>query len=147
MSDKREEILSRIYTILKTIQNVTVRRDLDEIPEDLRPCIVLLSGNETRSDTAEGRGMQILMMAMTPSICIGVSSSPDGVGPAANAIRAKVLSAILGDATLVTLMGKEAKGRILYNGCDDKLSHGSLMASDLQLNFEIYYCLNPADLA
>lgn len=147
MSDKREEILSRIYTLLKTIQNVTVARDLDEMPEESRPCIVLLSGNETRSDSSEGRGLQVLMMAMAPMIAIGVSSTPDGVGPAANAIRAKILPAILGDAQLVTLMGKEAKGRIFYNGCGDKLSHGNLMASDLQLNFEIYYTLNPADLA
>lgn len=148
MSDRREAILVRIYKILQGIKEFkTVARNLDELPESSRPCAVLIDGDEVRSDTSEGRGRQVVVMNMTPVISIGVSSSPDAIGAEANAIRAKVLPAILGDTTLLGLLSKESRGRILYEGVSGRLSHGSLMASDIQLNFSIFYLLNPDDLS
>lgn len=143
MSDKREEILARLLEILEGIKDfTTVARNLDEMPETGRPCAILMDGDETRSDTSEGIGMQVLIMDMMPVISIGVSSSPENVGTEANALRCKVVPAILRDAELETLIGR--KGRIRFEGVSGKLSHGSLMASDLQLNFSICYTLNPA---
>lgn len=148
MSDAREAILARIYKILQGIKDFkTVARNLDELPESARPCAVLIDGDEVRSDTSEGRGRQVVVMNMTPVISIGVSSSPDEIGADVNALRAKVLPAILGDATLLQLIGKESRGRILYDGVNGRLSHGSLMASDIQLNFSIFYLLNPETLS
>lgn len=145
-ADKREDILARLFTILSGIRNITtVARNIDEMPEGSRPCIVLIDGDEARSDTSRGKAMQTVVMVMTPRIAIGVSNSPDNLGPDINAIRAKVLPAILGDATLATILG--ANGRITYDGLAGKLSQGSLMASDMELNFTIQYPLDINALA
>lgn len=146
MPDKRELILDRIFDILSGIRGVTtIVRNVDEMPEASRPCLVLIDGDEARSDTSRGIGMQPVVMVMSPVIAIGVSSTPSQVGTDANALRVKILPAILGDAQLTALMGKN--GRISYDRADGKLSHGSLMACDLQLVFSIYYPLDPSDLA
>lgn len=146
MSDRREQILARILTILEGIRDfTTVARNLDEMPEGGRPCAVLIDGDETRSDTSEGIGTQPLIMNMMPSLSIGVSSTPEKLGQALSPLRTKVRLAILNDAQLQTLIGR--KGRIRYEGLAGKLSHGSLMGADEQLNFSIFYTLNPADLA
>lgn len=145
-ADKREDILARLFTILSGIRNITtVARNIDEMPEGSRPCIVLIDGDEVRSDTSRGKAMQTVVMVMTPRIAIGISSSPDNLGPDINAIRAKVLPAILGDATLTTILG--TNGRITYDGLAGRLSQGSLMASDMELNFSIEYPLDIKALA
>ncbi|HET7376496.1 MAG TPA: hypothetical protein VFK30_07300 [Anaerolineae bacterium] len=145
-ADKREDILARLFTVLSGIRNITtVARNIDEMPEGSRPCIVLIDGDEIRSDTSRGKALQTVVMVMTPRIAIGISSSPDNLGPDINAIRAKVLPAVLGDATLTTILG--TNGKITYDGLAGKLSQGSLMASDMELNFSIEYPLDIKALA
>lgn len=145
-ADKREDILARLFTILGGIRNITtVARNIDEMPEGSRPCIVLIDGDEIRSDSSRGKAMQTVVMVMTPRIAIGISNSPGNLGPDINAIRAKVLPAVLGDATLTTILG--ANGKITYDGLAGKLSQGSLMASDMELNFSIEYPLDIKTLA
>lgn len=146
MSDKREDILARIFAIIEGISGITtVARNVDEMPEGSRPCIILIDGDEIRSDTSRGHGAQSVVMVMTPQIAIGVSSTPEDIGSSINAIRAKLLPAILGDSQLTGILG--ANGKITYDGLAGKLSQGSLMASDMQLNFSIEYPLDIKHLA
>ena len=50
----------RIFGTTSSISNVTtVTRNMDEMPEAGRPCLVLIDGDETRSDTSRGVGMQL----------------------------------------------------------------------------------------
>src|SRR5512143_4294324 len=145
-ADKREDILARLFTIISTIRNITtVARNLDEMPEGSRPCIVLIDGNEVRADDSRGKGRQTVIMVMTPTIAVGVSSTVADLGADANAIRAKLLPAILTDTTLATILG--TNGKITYDGLAGKLSQGSLMASDMELNFTIEYPLDILGLA
>lgn len=145
MSDRREQILNRIFSILSSIRGVnTVVRNVDEIPEQARPCLVLIDGDEARSDTSRGLGMQPVIIHMAPIIAIGFSAKPEDVGGGANGLRAKILPALLGDAELGSLA--TPNGRIQYNGANGKLSQGSLMACDMQLLFSLSYPLDPADL-
>lgn len=145
-ADKREDILARLFTIISGIRNITtVARNLDEMPEGSRPCIVLIDGNEVRADDSRGKGRQTVIMVMTPIIAVGVSSTVADLGADANAIRAKLLPAILTDTTLATILG--TNGKITYDGLAGKLSQGSLMASDMELNFTIEYPLDILGLA
>jgi hypothetical protein len=145
LSDRREEILYRIEQILNDIPGIlTLFRNVDEIPESSRPCLVLIDGDEAISPTATGRNGQPMVMEMNPIIAIGVSDRPSTLGAQANGFRASILAALLGDAELLALA--TSNGRIHYTGANGKLSHGSLMASDLQLNFTIAYKLDPAEL-
>jgi hypothetical protein len=146
LSDRREEILFRIEQILASIADAnTVIRNVDEIPESSRPCLILIDGDEAISPTSTGRNGQPLIMEMTPVIAIGVSDRPETLGAQANGFRAAILAALLGDTQLQTIIGAP-NGRIQYTGAKGKLSHGSLMASDLQLDFTISYKLDPAEL-
>src|SRR5512143_4303712 len=99
-ADKREDILARLYAIIKTISGITTyARMLGEMPEASRPYIVLIDGNEVRADDSRGKGRQTVIMVMTPTICAGASATSDDVGADVNAIRAKILPAILTDTT------------------------------------------------
>jgi len=142
-NDRREDILSRLYAILKTIKGVSVYRNVDEVPDAKRPYLMLIDGDEVRSDTAAGKNSQPVVMKMSPLILFGTSGTD--VGPDVNALRAKVLPAIMTDATLQTTIGNN--GRILYEGLTGRLSSGPLMASDMQLNLSIFYVLQISTLA
>lgn len=140
MSDVREQILSRIFSILEGIKDFNaVIRNVDEFPEKGRPVASLIDGDEIKSDTSRAVWDQPYVMDMRPMIAIGVSSTPDGIGPDVNALRAKVLKTILTDSQLKGIIGRN--GRIVYDGLSGKLSQGSLMACDMQLNFAISYPL------
>lgn len=138
--DRREAVLSRIIAILANVDDLTtVLRNVDEIPERSRPCAILIDGDERRSETSQGNWESAYIVIMSPIIAIGVSSTPEQVGPDCNALRAKVLSAILNDSQLRTIVGRN--GRIVYEGMIGKLSQGSLMAGDIQLELQIHYPL------
>ena len=118
-------------------------RNVDEMPESSRPCLILIDGDERRSDTSRAIGLQPLVIMMNPVIAIGVSASPHSVGPDVNELRAKILPAVLGDSQLTSLL--TANGRIQYDGANGKLSHGSFMADDLELLFTLHYVFKPND--
>jgi hypothetical protein len=145
MTDRREEILGRIFDVLSTIRGVNiVVRNVDEMNEAQRPCLVLIDGDEIISPTSTGRNGQPMVMEMTPIIAVGVSQKPETLGGQANGFRVAILAALLGDLQLQSMA--TTNGRIQYTGANGKLSHGSLMASDLQLNFTISYALIPSEL-
>ena len=109
------------------------------------PDLILIDGDENVSATARGINGQPLVMEMVPIIAIGVSNKPQNLGADVNGFRAAVLAALLHDAELNMLA--TTNGKLRYTGANGKLSHGSLMASDLQFNFTISYKLDPAEPA
>jgi hypothetical protein len=145
MTDRREDILDRIYAVLLGVRGINDwARNIDEMQELQRPCLILIDGDEVISPTSTGRNGQPMVMEMTPIIAIGVSDKPETLGAQANGFRAAILAGLLADAQLQGLA--TTNGRIQYTGANGKLSHGSLMASDLQLNFTISYKLDPSEL-
>ncbi|HET7376547.1 MAG TPA: hypothetical protein VFK30_07555, partial [Anaerolineae bacterium] len=109
-------------------------------------CIVLIDGDEGLADGFRNKGGSApIIMMMSPRIAIGVSTSVDDLGPSVNAIRAALVPAIMKDASLATILSPN--GKITYDGLAGKLSQGSLMASDMELNFSIEYPLDINTLA
>ncbi len=145
MTDRRELILQRLLKIMEGIPGIrTIKRNVDMMPEDVRPCLILIDGDEQRADGALGYGMRPVVMTMSPMISLGVSAVSEDVGAEINAFRAKLIPAILGDSTLVNEL--TSNGKVAYDGLLGRLSSGNLMASDMQLNFAITYPLHPASM-
>ena len=144
MPDLREPILDRIETLLANVRGARIFRNSDEINEQMRPCIVLIDGNESASPTSRGRNNQPLVVEMTPNIAIGVSASPDNLGPQVNDLRSQVIGVLANDATLGGLLSEN--GAIVYAGSNGKLEMGSLPGCDLQMMFTLKYPLKPLEL-
>jgi hypothetical protein len=143
--DRREAVLSRLFDLITAIGDFNAaERNLDELPEGVRPCAVLIDGDENRSADSEGRNGQPIIMVMTPIIAIGVSGQVDDIGPNLSSLRSQVISKTLNDATLRSIIGPN--GKVIYDGLTGKLSHGSLMAADAEIRFAISYPLKPAAL-
>lgn len=149
-SDIREAVLTRLADLLAGISDFTfTARNLDELPETKRPCAILIDGDENRSTETLGINGQPLMMQMAPIVAIGASQL-DGsdLGQAVSSLRAQVIKAVLFDSVLAGIIKPNGggRGRILYDGLTNKLSHGSILAADAELRFVINYPLKPSDL-
>jgi hypothetical protein len=138
-------VLARLLDLITAIGDFNiVERNLDELPEGIRPCAVLIDGDENRSADTEGKNGQPIIMVMTPIIAIGCSGQAEDVGPTLSSLRGQVIKAVSNDATLRSIVGPN--GKVFYDGLTGKLSHGSLMAADAEIRFAINYPLKPAAL-
>jgi hypothetical protein len=149
MTDKREAILARLVAIAGTIQGVvTAARNQPDVDDEARPAIVILDADEAADDADPASTMRgsaaRRRVGMTPEIYILLGANPENVGTAINAMRAKVIKAILTDATLNTILG--TNGAIRYEGCATGLSRGRSLEGEMGVSFTFSYILNPADL-
>lgn len=146
MTDKREAILQRLETILKTIDGVkeTVRNGT-VTSGNKRPCIELYDGDEQRAvDPPNGRqGRGPMIISMTPEIYAQVSELAEEIGPAVNELRATIIKAIMTDEELLELAGQ---GAVVYEGCSNTLAKASKISGELSLAFSITYVLDPTKL-
>jgi len=145
MIDTRELILARILVTLGTVQvGVKAHRNLPDVPENLRPCLVLVDGDEEASDQDLARHAAFLRrVTVTPEILILIGAT-DGVGSALNALRAKVLHALLFDTTLKTLLLDDD---IVYLGAHSAFQEGRRIEGSMVLRLSFTYLLRPTDLA
>jgi hypothetical protein len=146
--DKREAILQRLVEIAAGLQGIaTVVRNQDEISEHKRPAIAVFDADESADEAAErldhpGRAPNLVVM--TPEILILLGALPESVGPALNAMRAKLVKAVLTDAQLISLAG--VNGRVRYAGCSTHLGHGRSMEGSMGVQFTFAYVLRPEQL-
>lgn len=149
MPDKRELILDRIFTVLKTVSGITTfARNEGQQDNDARPAIVLCDGDENARLTPPPRGRGGLMApttnTMRPEIYIllkeGRVKNVD-VGSNLNAFRLAVSQAIAQDAELAALIGPN--GSIVYNGCVTDLKSGSALSGQMRLDFAFTYVFDP----
>jgi len=159
MYDRREGILVGMYNVLKGIKKSGFLGrgvvDLNELQKTGENYLVLLDGDELRPPNARDKaiGMMPGMLLMEPLVLGGIGTTPDQLGTKINALRALIVPALLNDTTLRTLITNAPNvrygaslGYISYEGFATKYSRGSLLGTDMQLNFEIGYPFNPADL-
>lgn len=145
--DRREEILTRLLAVYKSIAgNDNVFRNRDEISEDNRPGIVLLDGDEVKSDTidASGRGRPSnapVIIEMSPEAFILVKGKPDEVGSTLNEWRAKMLKAVCEDTSL-----NELCLEIRYESFTTALATGRSMEGQARLNMTFVYALRISKL-
>ena len=137
--DKRELVLKRIAAICATT-GATVKRMAVRVNFTERPAIVINDGDESIELGKTGRTPMIV--TLRPQLILMVQGEEPA--PLVNALRAKVLKALLTDETLATLLGEH--GSIKYLGLETGIKQGETMEADMALNFEANYRLTPADL-
>jgi hypothetical protein len=146
--DKREDILARLLQVAASVPGVaTAVRNQDEISERVRPAIAIFDADESADEAAErqdhpGRAPNIVEMA--PEVLILLGAAPEAVGSALNAMRAKLVKAVLTDPQLIALAG--SNGRVRYAACTTHLGHGRSMEGSMGVHFTFAYVLRPEQL-
>jgi hypothetical protein len=150
MADKREDIILRLIAIAGTITGIqSVLRNRGQANNTMRPCVIVLDGDETvyRSKPlppARGVMMSPSIMTMTPEIYILLKEdrpTNEEVGPDINAFRIALISAIASDAGLRALLGPN--GSLSFNGTTTDLKSGGQLAGQMKLDFSFNYVFNP----
>jgi hypothetical protein len=146
--DKREQILQRLVAVAAAVPGIaTAVRNRDEISERARPTIAVFDADESADERAEqqghgGRAPNII--EMTPEVLILLGAAPETVGSALNALRAKLVKAVLTDSQLIAMVGPN--GRVRYAGCSTHLGHGRSMEGFMGVHFAFVYVLRPEQL-
>src|SRR4030095_3144801 len=90
---KREDILSRLFVILNTVEDLKlVARNLDEFPEAVRPMAILLDGDEEAvAELARPwvKGKAYTVVQMNPLIVVSMGGKSEDVGPDINELMAR----------------------------------------------------------
>jgi hypothetical protein len=140
-TDRREQILARLVAIVKTVSGIeNVYRNQGDISDSTRPASRIFDGGETISDRMLQPHQQPSraggIITMQPVVTIELGGKPEDIGPDLNALRLKMIKAVLSDAQLAGIAGNN--GRINYTGCETNLAPGGI---DMLLNFAIAYPL------
>lgn len=137
--DKRELILKRIAAICATT-GATVKRMVTGLNTTERPAIVINDGDESIELNRGGTAPAVVTFRPTMILV----AQGEEVGPLINALRAKVLKAILTDSDLKGIL--DPHGTIKYLGLEMKLEQAETTEASMLLNFEVSYRLTPSDL-
>lgn len=148
MTDKREQILNSLFTVLQSVDGVqSCVRNRDQMPDGKRPAILLLDGDEeARRDSDQRQRIAAApnLVTLKPEIYFALENRKpqnDQVGEDSNAIRAKILKAVLNDQSLTGLCQN-----VFYTGCISDLAKGREMQGQMGLAIEFTYYLKPAEL-
>lgn len=150
MTDKREQILSTLYASLVSVPGMTadtVFRNRDQLPDDKRPAILLLDGDEEGHAQADGRNRIASapnLVTMKPEIYFAIEDRKpqnEDVGPDVNAMRAKILKTVLNDQSVIGLCTN-----VFYAGLITDLAKGRDMIGQMGLSINFTYYLKPSEL-
>jgi hypothetical protein len=144
---KREDILARLLEILNTVEDLkTVARNLDEFPEAVRPMAILLDGGEESVPELQRpwvKGKAYTVVQMNPLIVVSIGGKPEDIGTDINELIARIVTAVMTDAELTTIVVANAQCGVYYLATDDRLNHSLAMDCDMQMRFGIRYTLLP----
>lgn len=143
--DVREAIILRLMAICEVTSGFVVHRNRTAIPEDQRPCIVVLDGDEETEEQYGRNGMSPSRVTMTPAVVALVEDDSEDVGTVLNALRAQIIYAILSDSTLTNLTLNNDGPR--YLGMAFATEAGRKISGQAEIQFGLSYLLNPADLS
>lgn len=150
MTDKREQILSALFTVLQGVEGIeedACVRNRDQLPATKRPAILLLDGDEEGQRAADGRGRIAAapnLVILKPEIYFALEDRKpqnEDVGQDSNAMRAKILKAVLSDMSLTGLCHN-----VFYAGAVTDLAKNREMQGQMGLAIEFTYYLKPAEL-
>lgn len=149
--DKRETVLAALFAALETVHEVGVyqlalvdRNGAEEVPEAKRPALRMWDGDEVpsgRDDRAAERKAPPKFRAQ-PAIWGYVRGEKDEIGPALNALLARVRKAYLNNAALITAVG--AGGSIGQESLITGLGKSKKVDGHFGLILNIDYVINPA---
>ena len=158
--DRRERILNRLGVLLQEVvadmPGWFYARNRGELPDELRPSLVLLDGDEIISflQPSSSRGQMRtapMVMSMSPQIfAVLKDREPKNEGVAEDLastrrlILPKLLPSVVNDVTLKQLVG--SNGFMRYEGFLTDMASGRSMKGEGQFNFAFGYVLRLDEL-
>lgn len=141
MSDRREIVLQALFAALATLPDIALleRNRTAEVPAGRRPALVLYDGDEEVGEAP--RAPARTLVTMTPEVVAVVAARDDSIGTAMNALRARVLTAVLTDAALLAAVGPN--GAVRYAGMTVGVGRGQAAEGFLVLSFALVVPLDP----
>lgn len=153
--DRREEILVRLETVILPSVVMTpsiahIARNSVGIPDDKRPAIVLLDGDEAgilqpkHPDPRMGMAPQLVTMA--PEIFYLAGDLPENQMPGThlNLAKCKIMDAIVSDVELRQICGRN--GQIGFGGMETDMKTGSTVSGEAKINPIFTYPFIPSEL-
>lgn len=141
MLDNREAILARLLTICAAVDGIRAAyRNKTNLDGLVAPFVALYDGDEEASEDPTPRPViSPRRVAMTPQILAVWGAPSSDVGTDVNALRSRIIDAIMTDATLaaLTLNGTGVR----YEGCSTELAHGRAMTATVGITFTFTYML------
>lgn len=146
--DRREAILSRLHEIAKGLVGPeNAFRNQIDIPEGNRPAIVIFDADEGPDPNFSTGGTRPafgpVKVNMTPEIYLLLADNIDDAGPALNALRCRVIKAVITDQSLVGIC---ADGDIRYEGFATGFSLARAMEAEAGISFSFLYMVRPKSL-
>jgi hypothetical protein len=146
--DPREAILARLLIVAGAVDTSlnAIRNESDPAAANL-PAVILFDGEEVaqESDPQGRNALTPRHVAMTPEVQFRLKDKAENVGTKLNLYRAKLIDAVLQDATLLALT---VNGRsIRYQGSMTATERGRSMEGGIGVAFTFTYILKPGELA
>jgi hypothetical protein len=146
-ADAREAILERVLALAKTVVgDNNAFRNLDNIPESVRPAITIFDADEAADQKAFGRARSTggpIKVELSPEIIIVTSTEQDKAGPALSTLRTALLKAFFNDATLAALCCDDG---LRYDGFATGFALGRHGEGDAVTHFTFTHMLHPLRL-
>lgn len=146
--DPREAILARLLIVAGGVDDtLEARRNETEISDSALPAVILLDGEEIADDSdPEGRPANApRRVRMTPEVQFRLQKKAVDIGTSLNLLRAKLIDAVLTDATLLALTIKGQS--IRYQGAMMAAERGRSMEGGIGVAFTFTYLMRPGSLA
>ena len=169
MADKREQLLAYVASLLATLPNLgkaangspAVYRDRGGVLEENKPACVLLDGIERTESIVKPLNVVKFppaIVGLMPQIFVmmrmrdeadntTLDGQPNPIGPEISSWRAQIIALLAQDENLAAMLGPN--GRVEFRGSDTDMQTGSTMGVEgavLQLNFALFYVLDPSQL-
>lgn len=147
MADVREQILERLFAVCGSIAGITTAlRNQNSVSETLLPALIVFDADEIadENDPKSRPANAPRRVTMTPEVRILRQSAPEAIGSDLNAIRAKLIKAVLTDSALLAFTAEGQGAR--YMGAASQLKSGRSMEGDMLCVFAFHYYLKPNDL-
>lgn len=148
MADTRELVLARLLTVCGNVTGISAAvRNRDSLSDIRLPAIQIFDGDEEVNDLgAEYRRSSLpAMVIMRPLLYVSYADLTADIGSTINAARARIIAAVMGDATLQTIVG--ANGKVRYEGSNSGLQPARKMTAQMMINFSFTYPLKIEDIA
>lgn len=141
--DRRERILARLAVVLGGL-GVEFGRNDPVIPETLLPKITMFDADEDANRDVFDRGRPPNgpnRIGLTPEVYITLAAdTPEEAGTALNVWVNTITSAVLNDATLVSLA---VDGKVEFNGAETAVESARMVVGQASIDFTIWYRLQP----
>ncbi len=147
MTDRREEILVRMLGILSAVEGSSnAFRNRSDVHESLRPCIVLVDGDEEAEQQDSNRaGRTPRRVRMTPHVLLMAGGPAETIGTQLNDLRKQAIYELCSDAQLKALSLQD--NDVVYEGAQMIMDEGRRIEGVMVLVFTVTYLLRPIDLA